>query len=136
MAHVLLAEDNPGDARLITEFLKEGGFTGSLHWVTDGADALDFVFRVGKYVAAPSPDVLLLDLNLPKLDGKEVLRRINGSAKIKSIIVMTTSCREEDASECRKQGAHHFFTKPRDLVAFQRLIQWLVLVDFAHQNLS
>ena len=95
---ILLVEDNPGDERLTREALKEGKVYNNLHWVKDGVDALEFLRQRGKYKDAPRPDIILLDLNLPKKDGREVLQDIKSDEALKRIpvVVLTTSKAEED----------------------------------------
>src|SRR5207237_6847147 len=95
---ILLVEDNPGDERLTREPLKEGKVYNNLHWVKDGVEAMEFLHRRGKYREAPRPDIVLLDLNLPKKDGREVLQEIKSDESLKRIpvVVLTTSKAEED----------------------------------------
>src|SRR5216110_3440846 len=95
---ILLVEDNPGDERLTREALKEGKVYHKLHWCKDGVDAMDFLYRRGKHVGAPRPDIILLDLNLPKKDGREVLQSIKNDDRFKQIpvVILTTSEAEED----------------------------------------
>src|SRR3954471_10985142 len=95
---ILLVEDNPGDYRLTKEALREGKVYNNLHWAKDGVDALDFLKRRGRHAAAPRPDIILLDLNLPKKDGREVLEEIKTDDDLKSIpvVILTTSKAEED----------------------------------------
>ena len=80
---ILLVEDNPGDMRLTKEALKEGKVYNNLHWANDGVEALAFLRREGKYSAAPAPDIILLDLNLPKKDGREVLLAVKSDDRLK-----------------------------------------------------
>ena len=95
---ILLVEDNPGDERLTREALKEGKVYSNLHWVKDGVEAMEFLRRSGKYKDVPRPDIILLDLNLPKKDGREVLQDIKNDNELKRIpvVVLTTSKAEED----------------------------------------
>ena len=95
---ILLVEDNPADVRLTQEALKEGKVYNNLHWAKDGVEALDFLHRKGKHSGAPRPDIILLDLNLPKKDGREVLQEIKDDLNLRHIpvIVLTTSQAEED----------------------------------------
>jgi CheY-like chemotaxis protein len=90
---ILLVEDNPGDERLTREALKEGKVYSNLHWVKDGVEAMEFLRRQGKHRSVPRPDIILLDLNLPKRDGREVLHDIKNDADLKRIpvVVLTTS---------------------------------------------
>ena len=95
---ILLVEDNPGDVRLTKEALKEGKVYNNLHWAKDGVEALEFLKRQGKHAKAPRPDIILLDLNLPKKDGREVLALVKKDSELKQIpvVVLTTSEAEED----------------------------------------
>jgi two-component system response regulator len=89
---ILLVEDNPGDERLTREALKEGKVYSNLHWVKDGVEALECLRRKGRFAEAPRPDIILLDLNLPKKDGREVLQEIKSDDKLKRIpvVILTT----------------------------------------------
>ncbi|OVE83815.1 response regulator [Natronolimnobius baerhuensis] len=91
VAEILLVEDNPGDVRLTKELLKEAEMEPTLHVVTDGADALDFVHQRGEYADAPRPDLILLDLHLRQMDGEEVLAAMNGDVKDIPVIVLSGS---------------------------------------------
>lgn len=132
---ILLIEDNPGDVRLTREVLKEGKIWNNLNVVEDGVQALNFLHREGKYVHAPHPDLILLDLNLPKKDGREVLAAIKLDATLKRIpvIVLTTSQAEEDILNAYDLYANCYITKPIDLDQFTTVIRsienfWLTIV--------
>ena len=132
---ILLVEDNLGDARLTREALKEGKVYSTLHWVKDGVEALDFLNRRGKYGAAPRPDIILLDLNLPKKDGREVLQEIKNTDHLKRIpvVVLTTSQAEEDVLRSYNLHANCYVTKPVDLEKFIVVVKsidvfWLTVV--------
>ena len=132
---ILLVEDNPGDERLTREALKEGKVYSNLHWVKDGVEALDFLRRYGKYGAAPRPDIILLDLNLPKKDGREVLSEIKQDADLRYIpvVILTTSKAEEDVLRSYHLHANCYVTKPVDLDKFIVVVQsidrfWLTVV--------
>ena len=129
---LLLVEDNIADAKLFTKLFKESGFTGTLNWVCDGAQALDYVFRRGKFVGANPPELIFLDLNLPKVDGREVLEQLVRHEETKNIpiIVLTTSSRQEDIKNCLKIGAVCIFTKPSELQEFRTMIARLKSVEF------
>jgi len=134
-AEILLVEDNPADVRLTMEALKEEKFHSNLHVVTDGEEALAFLRRQGKYSKAARPDLILLDLNLPKVDGREVLREIKGDDRLKSIpvVVLTVSKSEEDILKSYKLHANCYITKPVDLTQFVKVAQsvqefWLTIV--------
>lgn len=132
---ILLVEDNPGDHRLTKEALHEGKVYNNLHWVKDGVEAIDFLKQRGKYEKAPRPDIILLDLNLPKKDGREVLSEIKGDRDLRSIpvVILTTSKAEEDVLRSYDLHANCYVTKPVDLEKFIVVIQsidrfWLSVV--------
>jgi len=132
---ILLVEDNPGDVRLTQEALKEGKVYNNLHWAKDGVEALEFLKRQGKHAKAPRPDIILLDLNLPKKDGREVLAVIKNDADLKHIpvVVLTTSEAEEDVLKSYSLHANCYVTKPVDLEKFIQVVQsidrfWLTVV--------
>ena len=103
---ILLVEDNPGDERLTREALKEGKVYSNLHTCKDGVEAMEFLRRQGKFKDAPRPDIILLDLNLPKKDGREVLEEIKTDEDLKRIpvVVLTTSKAEEDVMRRSANG--------------------------------
>ena len=132
---ILLVEDNPGDVRLTQEALKEGKVYNNLHWAKDGVEALEFLKREGKHASAPRPDIILLDLNLPKKDGREVLAQIKKDGELKQIpvVVLTTSEAEEDVLKSYELHANCYVTKPVDLEKFIHVVQsidrfWLTVV--------
>jgi CheY-like chemotaxis protein len=132
---ILLVEDNLGDMRLTQEALKEGKVYNNLHWAKDGVEALEFLKREGKYADAPRPDIILLDLNLPKKDGREVLEEIKTDDELKRIpvVVLTTSKAEEDVLRSYALHANCYVTKPVDLDKFIVVVQsidrfWLTVV--------
>jgi CheY-like chemotaxis protein len=132
---ILLVEDNPGDERLTREALKEGKVYHKLHWAKDGVEAMDFLFRRGKFKDAPRPDIILLDLNLPKKDGREVLQEIKSDEMLKRIpvVVLTTSKAEEDVLRTYDLHANCYVTKPVDLEKFIVVVRsidvfWLTVV--------
>jgi chemotaxis family two-component system response regulator Rcp1 len=132
---ILLVEDNPGDERLTREALKEGKVYSNLHWVKDGVEAMEFLRRQGKYHDVPRPDIILLDLNLPKKDGREVLQDIKNDEALKRIpvVVLTTSKAEEDVLRTYNLHANCYVTKPVDLEKFIVVVKsidafWLTVV--------
>ena len=132
---ILLVEDNPGDERLTREALKEGKVYSNLHWVKDGVEAMSFLRREGKYADVPRPDIILLDLNLPKKDGREVLQDIKNDDALKRIpvVVLTTSKAEEDVLRTYNLHANCYVTKPVDLEKFIVVVKsidvfWLTVV--------
>jgi chemotaxis family two-component system response regulator Rcp1 len=132
---ILLVEDNPADVRLTTEALKEEKIYNKLHVVSDGVEAIAFLRRQGKYAKAVRPDLILLDLNLPKKDGREVLKEIKGDDNLKAIpvVVLTVSQSEEDIFKSYNLHANCYITKPVDLKQFIKVIRsvqefWLTIV--------
>ncbi len=122
---VLLVEDNPGDVRLTREALKEGRIRSNLHVARDGVEALAFLRRRGEYAAAPRPDLILLDLNLPRKDGREVLTEIKEDAALRQIpvVVLTSSQAEEDICRAYDLHANCYITKPVDLDQFINVVR-------------
>jgi chemotaxis family two-component system response regulator Rcp1 len=132
---ILLVEDNPGDERLTREALKEGKVYSNLYWTKDGVEAMEFLHRRGKYAGAVRPDIILLDLNLPKKDGREVLEEIKTAEDLKRIpvVVLTTSKAEEDVLRTYNLHANCYVTKPVDLEKFIVVVKsidrfWLTVV--------
>lgn len=132
---ILLVEDNPGDVRLTREALKGAKVANELHVVGDGKDAIDFLRRRGPYVNAPRPDIVLLDLNLPGMDGREVLADIKGDPDLARIpiIVLTSSAAEEDILRSYELHANCFISKPVEFTEFITAVQslegfWLKIV--------
>jgi two-component system, chemotaxis family, response regulator Rcp1 len=132
---ILLVEDNPGDVRLTIEALKEGKVNNELILAKDGEEALDCLYQRGKYVDCARPDVILLDLNLPKVDGREVLNIVKADIDLRPIpiIILTTSKSEEDIWKAYNLHANCYITKPIDMDEFLRVIRlteqfWLTIV--------
>jgi chemotaxis family two-component system response regulator Rcp1 len=132
---ILLVEDNPGDVRLTAEALKEAKVHNTLHVVEDGAEAMDFLRRAGRYGNAPRTDVVLLDLNLPKKDGRQVLAEMKADEGLKRIpvVILTTSQAEQDILTTYNLHANCYITKPVDLDQFIKVVQiieefWLCIV--------
>ena len=132
---ILLVEDNPGDVRLTREAFKEGKVLNNLNVVEDGIEALSFLNREGKYVDAPRPELILLDLNLPKKDGRDVLTEIkaNGDLKRIPVVVLTGSRAEEDIIKSYDLNANCYITKPVGLDQFTKVVKsidsfWLNIV--------
>jgi CheY-like chemotaxis protein len=124
---VLLVEDNPGDVRLTHEALKEGRTPTRLNVVGDGEAALDFLRRRGRYTQAPRPALILLDLNLPRRSGREVLAEIKADEQLRSIpvVVLTSSQAEQDVRAAYHLNANCYVTKPADLEEFLRVMRAL-----------
>ena len=136
LINILLVEDNPADVRLTEEALKEtANALARLHVATDGAEALEFLHREGEYARAPRPDLMLLDLNLPRVDGREVLARVKGDPDLRRIpvVVLTTSPSEDDILHAYNQHVNSYIRKPVDLDEFFTVLKaiddyWLLSV--------
>lgn len=135
MIDILLVEDNPGDVRLTQEAFKEGMLRNNLHVVMDGEAAMEFLERKGQYADVPRPDLILLDLNLPKMNGREVLAAIKNDPKLKRIpvVVLTTSQDETDIIESYRQFASSYIVKPVSMEKFIKVVSsfkqyWLSVV--------
>lgn len=138
---VLLVEDSPGDVRLTQEAFREANKTIHLHVAADGVEAMAFLRREGTHGQAPRPDLILLDLNLPKMDGREVLAHIKGDEGLKSIptVILTTSDAEADIVKSYQLRANCYLTKPVQLDAFESLVKsindfWLTKVKLPQQR--
>jgi CheY-like chemotaxis protein len=132
---ILLVEDNPGDARLASEALKDSKMNNELFMVDDGEKAMSFLRKQGKYKDVPRPDLILLDLNLPKKDGREVLEEIKQDEDLKRIpvVILTISKSEEDIVKSYNLHANCYITKPIDLNQFMKVVKsiddfWLSIV--------
>ncbi len=133
---ILLVEDNPGDARLILEALKEVRVHNKLDHVVDGVEALAYLRREGRHAHATRPDLILLDLNLPRKDGRELLAEIKSDQKLRRIpvVVLTTSDSEEDILKAYTLNANCYVCKPMDLDQFIKVVRiiedfWLSIVQ-------
>ena len=132
---ILLVEDNPGDIRLTQEAFRDGKVANNMSVVTDGVEAMAFLHQEGKYTEAPRPDIILLDLNLPKKDGREVLAELKQDPSLRRIpvIVLTTSKAEQDILNSYDMHVNCYITKPIDLEEFIRIVEgiggfWLMVV--------
>jgi two-component system, chemotaxis family, response regulator Rcp1 len=132
---ILLVEDNPGDARLTREALAHSKVKNNLHHAKDGEEAIAFLRRQGPYADAPTPDLVLLDLNLPRRDGREVLEDIKNDPALMTIpvVILTSSQAEEDILRSYRLHANCFITKPVDLEQLTKVVQgieqfWFTLV--------
>jgi two-component system, chemotaxis family, response regulator Rcp1 len=136
---ILLVEDNPGDVRLAIEALRESKVRNNLHVARDGVEALEFLRREERHVDAPRPDLVLLDLNLPRKDGREVLAEIKADADLHTIpvVILTTSRAEQDVLRSYELQANCYITKPVDLDQFITVVKsiedfWLTIVTLPH----
>jgi two-component system, chemotaxis family, response regulator Rcp1 len=132
---ILLVEDHEGDARLAREAMRDSKIRNTLHHVFDGEKAIEFLRRQGKYSDAPRPDLILLDLNLPKKDGRQVLAEIKMDENLKRIpvVILTVSSAEEDILKSYNLHANCYITKPIDLEQFLKVVKaiedfWLTIV--------
>jgi len=125
LVEILMVEDNPGDVRLTQEALKEGKVRNKMHVVGDGVEALAFLRREGKYADAPRPDLILLDLNLPRKNGSEVLTEIKEDPDLRRIpvVILTISQAEEDILKTYDLHANCYISKPVDLDQFIKVVK-------------
>lgn len=135
LMQILLVEDNAADVRLTKEALKDAKILNDLHVARDGVEAMDFLLRRAGYEDVPRPDIVILDLNLPRKDGKEVLAELKSDPALRTIpvAVLTTSEAEADVLDSYDLGANCFLTKPVDLDQFLKVVQaveefWLGMV--------
>lgn len=133
---ILLVEDNPGDVRLTREALRDGKVKNNLHVAMDGVQAMAFLRREGAFAHVPRPDVILLDLNLPKKNGREVLAEVKSDPELMRIpvVVLTTSRDEQDVLKAYEYHANCFITKPVDLEQFLAVVRsiedfWFTIVQ-------
>lgn len=121
---VLLVEDNPGDVRLTLEAFKDAKLHLQIHVVNDGVEALDFLYRRGKYPDSPRPDLILLDLNLPRKNGRDVLAEIKGSPTLRTVpvVILTTSSSDMDIESSYLLHANCYISKPVDLQGFLTVV--------------
>jgi len=138
---ILLIEDNPADVQLAREALDESKFWCNLHVIKDGESAMAFLRREGAFADAPRPDIIILDLNLPKKDGREVLREIKEDDRFKCIpvVILTMSAADEDTLNAYELGANCFITKPIGFDQFIRVVQsienfWFTIVKLPRKE--
>jgi CheY-like chemotaxis protein len=132
---ILLVEDSPGDVRLTREALRDSNFELHLHVANDGVEAMEFLRREGVHAQAPRPDLILLDLNLPRMDGREVLTRVKADDALKTIptIILTTSEADVDIVRSYQLQANCYLSKPVELDKFEGLVKsvsdfWFAMV--------
>jgi CheY-like chemotaxis protein len=140
---VLLVEDSPGDVRLTQEAFRDANRSIHLHVAADGVEAMAFLRKEGAHIHAPRPDIILLDLNLPKMDGREVLAHIKEDDSLKTIptVILTTSDAEADIVKCYQLQANCYLSKPVQLDAFEALVKsindfWMTKVKLPQQMRS
>jgi two-component system, chemotaxis family, response regulator Rcp1 len=136
---ILLVEDSPGDVRLTKEAFREVDPSIQLHVANDGVEALAFLKREGTHTNAPRPDFILLDLNMPKMDGREVLIQIRADPSLRTLptFILTTSKEERDITKSYELLANCYLCKPVELAAFEKLVRsindfWLTTVELPH----
>jgi two-component system, chemotaxis family, response regulator Rcp1 len=132
---ILMVEDNAADVELTQYMVKKGKLFVNLHVAADGFEAMDFLRREGKFAEAPRPDLILLDLNLPGMDGRDVLAKVKSDPDLKAIpvVVLTTSQSETDIARCYQMGTNCFITKPVGMDQFAKVVNsiedfWLTIV--------
>lgn len=140
---VLLVEDSPGDVRLTQEAFRDANMSIHLHVATDGVEAMSFLRQEGAHAKSPRPDLILLDLNLPKMDGREVLAHIKADDSLRTIptVILTTSESQADIVTSYQLQANCYLTKPVQLDAFENLVRsindfWLTKVKLPQQRKS
>jgi two-component system, chemotaxis family, response regulator Rcp1 len=138
---VLLVEDNPGDVRLIVEGLNEGTARHTLHVAHDGVEALEFLRHQGRFADSARPDLILLDLNLPRMDGRELLAEVKSDADLQTIpvVVLTTSGAAQDVLHSYQLHANCYVTKPVDLEQFLNVVKsieefWMSVVTLPQRS--
>jgi CheY-like chemotaxis protein len=138
---ILMVEDNEGDARLAREAMRDSKIKNTMHHVRDGDEAMAFLHKEGKYADAPRPDLVLLDLNLPRKSGQEVLAEMKADADLKRIpvVILTVSSDEADVRKTYNSHANCYITKPLDLMQFMKVVQsiedfWLTIVKLPNST--
>ena len=124
---ILIVEDNPADARLVREVMRDSKILNEIRWVTDGVEAMSFLRHEGKYGDVPRPNLIFLDLNMPRKDGREVLREVKADPDFRRIpiVVMTSSQAEEDIARAYDQHANCYIRKPLDFDQFHSVVKTL-----------
>ena len=122
---ILLAEDNPADKMLFEVGLRSSRLDTQLYWVKDGVQVMDFLRNTGEYPEAPTPDIAILDLNMPRKGGKQIVEEIKADSELKSIltIVLTTSDADTDRQSCYNSGVDKFMIKPLEFTGIQKIIR-------------
>ena len=138
---ILIVEDNSGDARLMTEVLKDNRISNNLYVVKDGVEAMNFLYKKAPFSEVPYPDLIILDLNLPKKDGREVLAEIKSDNDLKKIpvVIMTSSQSQEDILKTYNLHANCYITKPIDLNQFMKVVKsiedfWFTIVKLPEKE--
>lgn len=133
---ILIVEDNPADARLVREVMRESKILNEIHHVLDGVEAMAFLRHEGKYKEVPRPNIIFLDLNMPRKDGREVLKEVKSSTEFRRIpvVIMTSSQAEEDIARAYDQHANCYVRKPIDFQQFYNVVMtienfWFTAVE-------
>ncbi|SHO52920.1 response regulator [Desulfopila aestuarii] len=141
LIEILLVEDNPGDVDLAREALESNKIRNNLHVARDGEEAMAFLKKEGQYAAAPRPDLVILDLNLPKKDGREVLAEMKSDTLLKSIpvVILTSSKAEEDIVRSYNLHANCYISKPLNFHSFVQVVEsiknfWLTIVELPKEQ--
>ncbi len=136
---VLMMEDDPGDVKLTRESLKQSKLFVNFRTVADGKEGIEYLRKQGRYAGEKTPDLILLDLNMPKMNGRQVLHEIKNDKNLKSIpvVILTTSQAEEDIAKSYSEGANCYIAKPVDFDLFEKVVQkiydfWFVVVKLPH----
>lgn len=137
-AHILLVEDNEGDILLTTEAFEESNINPKISVARNGQEALDFLYKTGDFINAEKPDLILLDINMPILNGHEVLEKIKNDSHLKKIpvIILTTSSNQQDIDRAYKNHANSYITKPIEIQDFLETIQKIEEFWFKISNLA
>lgn len=132
--NILLVEDNPSEVRLMKELMEGEGKELTIEWVRDGFEALEFMYKRNEFDAANTPDVVLLDLGLPRINGYNVLKELKLNATFAHIpvVILTTSRNPLDRDQCNALGADSYFPKPRTLKEFEMMVHQLLAKDLPH----
>ena len=140
---ILLAEDNPGDVRLTREALRDASISNHLHVVPDGVETIEFLHHKGRYAEEPYPDLIILDLNMPRMDGRKVLAILKSDTKLRRIpiVILSSSQSETDIRSAYELQANCYVTKPSDFEQFVRVVReidafWAVVAELPASQIS
>jgi CheY-like chemotaxis protein len=133
---LLLVEDNPTDAMLFKDYLTEHIKTSEIIWVTDGAKALDYLYQKDEHAGAERPDLILLDLSMPRIDGYDVLKEVKTNPPLSDIpvVVFTTSCSPLDQKQCEILGAEIFLSKPSSIKEYEPVVKKIISMQLPKQR--
>lgn len=133
---ILFVEDNRADVTLLNHFIEASDFEGRTEWAYDGEEALDYLFKRRRHEKALTPDLVVLDLNLPKLDGREVLKEMRSNPQTENlpVVILTSSMREEDRLVGQAHGVQGFLTKPSDIDGFEKVVTRILTEELRHSR--